>query len=84
MAADEDPFALNHPEVKSFYNKLFYCLLAALIFYQLPRIPMYLLTLFRKKSYIRLKRYFRTRIGSFILLFFIQLGFFISILAEAA
>ncbi len=83
MAADEDTLAIKYPPVRSYYIKRFYCLLAALILYQLPRLPMYVLTLWRKKSYIRLKRYFRTRIGTFIILFLTQAIFFFTIIGDA-
>ncbi len=63
--------------------KRFYYLIAALIFYQLPRIPMYLLTVWRKKSYIRLKWYFRTRIGTLLILLLAHVIFFISIIRHA-
>ena len=43
---------------------------------------MYLLTLFRAKSYSRLKKYFRTRIACFALLFVSMLTFYISIIYQ--
>ena len=40
--------------------------------YSAPRVPTYLLTLCRRKSYGRLKVYFRTRIFSMLALLIIQ------------
>ena len=65
-AAREDRRALAIEVIANFYNWIAYILAAILVLYTIPRIPMYLMTLCRRKSYGRLKYYFRTRVMTFV------------------
>jgi hypothetical protein len=57
-----------YPARAAYYTHLFVALGVAAGAYSLPRLPMYLISLWRRKSYGRLKLYFRTRIFTFIAL----------------
>ena len=75
-AANEETEVMIDPAKKAFYTYLFYTLSATTIFYSIPRIPTYLFTLRRQKSYARLKVYFRTRILTFLCLLFTMVVLF--------
>ncbi len=54
--------------------------MASVVLYSVPRIPLYLATICRRKSYSRLKLYFRTRITTFLMLLVVHVALFFSIL----
>jgi hypothetical protein len=56
---------------------------ASVVLYSVPRIPLYLATICRRKSYSRLKLYFRTRITTFLMLLVIHVALFFSILQQS-
>lgn len=76
-AATEDRRAQLIDVVANLYYWIAYCLSAIVIGYTIPRIPMYLLTLCRRKSYGRLKYYFRTRVATFIVMLISFVTFFV-------
>lgn len=66
--AQDDMIKDAYPAKSSYFTQLYIALAVAAGLYSLPRVPMYLATLWRRKSYGRLKYYFRTRIFTFIAL----------------
>ena len=67
------------PIAHKYFLNTFIAMIAILLLCQIPRLVMYLVTLFKSMSYIYLKKYFRTRMTSFFILGMIMLVFFISI-----
>ena len=66
--AQDEYLKIAQPAKSLYYSQLTISLGVAAMAYSLPRVPMYLATLWRRKSYGKLKYYFRTRIFTFIAL----------------
>jgi hypothetical protein len=83
VAQEEDVRAQHSEAIRALYNQLFYMFAASTLFYSVPRIFMYFLTIWRTKAYGRMKRYFRTRIVTFLCLIIIQVTMFICVMLNA-
>lgn len=82
-AADEDLRAQNSKSIYDFYQHVYLAFAAIVALYSMPRLPMYLMTLCRAKSYGRLKLYFRTRIVTMLILMVIQFALFLSVVFDS-
>ena len=70
------------PTAHKYHLNTFIAMIAILLLCQLPRLAMYLVTLFKSMNYTYLKKYFRTRMTSFFILLLIMVVFFISLIID--
>jgi hypothetical protein len=83
-AVDEDERAQPKPMIKTFYYYLLVMCFTSVFLYSVPRTIMYFFTLWRVKSYGRMKIYFRTRVATLIALGLILLTMFVLILINSS
>ena len=82
-AVDEDDRAQKKPMIKTFDYYLLVMCFASVFLYSVPRTIMYFFTLWRVKSYGRMKIYFRTRVATLIALGLILFTIFVLILINS-
>ena len=76
--------ALKEPAVHKYFLNTFISMISILLLCQVPRLAMYLVTLFKSMNYTYLKKYFRTRMTTFFILMLIMLVFYISIIMNVS